>query len=33
MRFLFVIATQKPEGTRLSIHDFLDTVKHDNIEV
>ena len=33
MKFKFVIATGKPEGTRLPIHDFLDSVKHDNIEV
>lgn len=33
MRFLFVIATQKPKGTRLPIHDFLEIVKHENIEV
>ena len=33
MKFKFVIATGKPEGTRLPIHDFLDNVKHDNIEV
>ena len=33
MRFKIVIATQKPEGTRLPIHDFLDNVKHDGIDV
>ena len=33
MKFKFVIATGKSEGTRLPIHDFLDNVKHDNIEV
>ena len=33
MKFKIVIATQKPEGTRLPIHDFLDNVKHDGIDV
>lgn len=33
MKFKFVLATQESEGTRLPIHDFLDSVKHDNIEV
>lgn len=33
MRFKIVIATRKQSGTRLPIHDFLDNVKHDNIEV
>lgn len=33
MKFKFIIATQKPDGTRLPIHDFLDNVKHDNIDV
>ena len=33
MKFRIVIATQKPEGTRLPIHDFLDNVKHDGIDV
>ena len=33
MKFRIVIATQKPEGTRLPIHEFLDNVKHDGIEV
>lgn len=32
-KFKFVVATQKPEGSRLPIHDFLDNVKHDNIAV
>lgn len=33
MKFLFVIATSKPEGTRLPIHDFLNSVKHPGIDV
>ena len=33
MKFKFVIATGKPNGTRLPIHDFLDNVKHDGIDV
>ena len=33
MKFRFVIATKKPDGTRLPIHDFLDNVKHDGIDV
>lgn len=33
MKFKFVIATQKPEGTRLPLHDFLDSVKHPGIDV
>lgn len=33
MKFKFVVATQKPKGTRLPIHDFLDRVKHDDIDV
>ena len=33
MRFKFVVATQKPEGSRLPIHDYLEKVKHDNIDV
>ena len=33
MRLKFVIATGKPNGTRLPIHDFLDNVKPDEIEV
>ena len=33
MRFRIVIATHKPEGTRLPIHDFLENVKHDGIDV
>ena len=33
MRFKFIIATGKPEGTRLPVHDFLDNVNHGNIEV
>lgn len=33
MKFKFVIATGKPKGTRLPIHDFLDNVKHDNMDV
>ena len=33
MKFMFVIATGKPDGTRLPIHDFLDNVKHDGIDV
>lgn len=33
MKFRFVIATKKPDGTRLPIHDFLDNVKHEGIEV
>lgn len=33
MKFKFIIATGKPEGTRLPIHDFLESVNHDNIEV
>ena len=33
MKFKFVLATQKPSGTRLPIHDFLDNVKHDGIDV
>ena len=32
MRFLFVIATQKPKGTRLPIDDFLSHV-HDDLDV
>ena len=33
MKFKFVIATGKPSGTRLPIHNFLDNVKHDGIDV
>ena len=33
MKFKFVIATGKPNGTRLPIHDFLDNVKHEGIDV
>ena len=33
MKFRFVIATGKPNGTRLPIHDFLDNVRHDGIDV
>ena len=33
MNFKIVIATGKPDGTRLPIHDFLDNVKHDGIDV
>lgn len=33
MKFKFVIATRKSEGTRLPIHEFLDNVKHDGIDV
>lgn len=33
MKFKFIIATSKPIGARLPLHDFLDRVKHDNIEV
>ena len=32
-KFKIVIATKKPSGTRLPIHDFLDNVKHDGIDV
>lgn len=33
MNFKFVIATQKPEGSRLPIHDYLEKVKHPGIDV
>ena len=33
MKFKFVIATKKSDGTRLPVHDFLDNVKHDGIDV
>ena len=33
MKFKFIIATRKQSGTRLPIHDFLDNVKHDGIDV
>ena len=33
MKFRFVIATKRPSGTRLPIHDFLDNVNHDGIDV
>ena len=33
MKFKFIIATGKPDGTRLPIHDFLDNVKHEGIDV
>ena len=33
MKFKIVIATRKQSGTRLPIHDFLDKVKHDGIDV
>ena len=33
MKFKFVIATPKSDGTRLPIHDFLDNVRHDGIDV
>lgn len=33
MKFKFVVATQKPEGSRLPIHDYLEKVKHPEIDV
>ena len=33
MKFKITVATRKPSGTRLPIHDFLDNVKHDGIDV
>lgn len=33
MKFKFVIATRKQSGTRLPIHDFLENVRHDGIDV
>ena len=33
MRFKFIIATGKSDGTRLPIHDFLENVKYDGIDV
>lgn len=33
MKFKIVIATGKPDGTKLPIHDFLDKVKHPEIDV
>ena len=33
MKLNIVIATRKPSGTRFPIHDFLDNVKHDGIDV